>query len=180
MTTSFKNLKPGAILSEAQFYTVDKIVNGEVELVNDLGQSITVDSQYVEGCLTAADQFVSEQKMSRTELIQIFKNNSNIAMTVNYNKKVDVNDVTDEVITELSKAALTIEGIKKTVKKAIQKTIDGEERTMVGRHEGHEDEFGRMRFIDMKIHGTGDARKRLVDPRTLNWLIVKGIKYKVK
>ena len=70
-------------------------------------------------------------------------------------------------------------------KKAVSKAIDlkGEERTMVGRHYGTQDANGRVSFVDMEVETKAsgyDARMRLVDPRTLNYLIVGGVKYVVK
>jgi len=66
----------------------------------------------------------------------------------------------------------------------LKTALEGEERTMVGRHYGSQDEFGRIKFIDMdaKLDPAKDydTRQRLVDPRTLNWLILKGVKYIVK
>ena len=55
---------------------------------------------------------------------------------------------------------------------------------MVGRHYGVTDEYGRIRFIDMEADWDKtkehDTRSRLVDPRTISCLILRGIKYCVK
>lgn len=71
-------------------------------------------------------------------------------------------------------------------KKAVNAAIEfkGEERTMKGRHYGATDPGGRYHFVDMEQENDSskdyDTRNRLVDPRTLNWLIVNGVKYQVK
>ena len=52
----------------------------------------------------------------------------------------------------------------------------GEERTMIGRHYGVTDEFGRLRFTAMEK----DGGLRLVDPRTVEWAIIDNIKYELK
>jgi len=74
--------------------------------------------------------------------------------------------------------------VEKAFKATVKKALEGEERTAVGRHFGVTNEFGRVPFIDMdKEKGDKpdwDARNIQVDPRTINWLIVKGIKYKLK
>ena len=73
---------------------------------------------------------------------------------------------------------------KKKIASAVSDALVGEERTMVGRHYGSQDEFGRIRFIDMEEKKDDtkdyDTRQRLVDPRTICWLILRGVKYKVK
>jgi hypothetical protein len=75
---------------------------------------------------------------------------------------------------------------EKAVKKNLADALTGEERTMVGRHYGRTDEFGRIKFIDMEAPGgydeakDSDSRQRLVDPRTINWAILRGVKYEVK
>jgi hypothetical protein len=70
------------------------------------------------------------------------------------------------------------------LKKAVKKALEGEERVLVGRLLGTKDDFGRFHVIDMDIaedkSKSYDVRQRLVDPRTLNWLIVKNVKYEVK
>ena len=55
---------------------------------------------------------------------------------------------------------------------------------MVGRHYGAVDEFGRIHFVDMEIERditkSYDNRMRLVDPRTIKYLIVNNVKYILK
>lgn len=68
--------------------------------------------------------------------------------------------------------------IEVAIKKAVKKGIEGEERILTGYHNGSQDSFGRVNVIDMDII-TGH-NMRLADPRSLNWLILKGTKYIVK
>lgn len=61
----------------------------------------------------------------------------------------------------------------------------GENRTLIGYLIETENGFGRSNVIDLDIDKdiSGSSPKyriRQVDHRTLNWLIVKGVKYKVK
>ena len=66
----------------------------------------------------------------------------------------------------------------------IEKLLPAEERTAIGRHYGVTNEFGRYPFIDMgKEKGTNpahDGRQIQVDPRTLQFVIVDKVKYKLK
>jgi hypothetical protein len=108
--------------------------------------------------------------------------NSRIAMTVCFYKQVKEVDVVAEIITSISGAKIA--EIEKAVKTGVKKAIVGEQRIMIGRHYGSSDEFGRIHFVDMEIQRdlskNYDNRMRLVDPRTIQWLIVGNVKYFTK
>lgn len=185
----FNKLTNKSKLSETQYYTVEKVQGNKVQLKNDLGENIVVDKNYVEKCLTASDQFTSTKTMSRTDLINLFLSSSNVALTVNYNKKVDEKDVKKQIVDLYPNKGgkfMSQAEFEKAVAASLKSVITGEERTMVGRHYGRTDEFGRIKFIDMEATGgydetkDSDSRQRLVDPRTMNWLILKGVKYIAK
>jgi len=174
--TKFNQLKPKQVLSEAQFYVVEKVVGNEAQLKPAVGPSIVVPKEYIEEFLLSANQFDKEEKVTRTDASTIFVTNSNVAITVNFNKQVKEKEVTEEIMKAYESS--TVKTMEVSVKKAVKKALEGEERTMVGKHSGSVDEFGRIHFIDMEVV-TGN-NQRLVDPRTINWLIVKGVKYIVK
>lgn len=185
----FNKLKSGSKLSETQYYVVDRVDNASnsVTLKNDTGELITVDSMYAENCLVSADQYTSEKVMSRTDITNLFLSSTNVVLTVNYNKQVKEDDVKKQLYALYPNKGgkiLSEADFKKKIAAAITDALVGEERTMVGRHYGSQDEFGRVRFIDMEEDRDAskdyDTRQRLVDPRTINWLILKGVKYKVK
>lgn len=182
--TKFKDLKVGEVLSETQFYTVDKVKGNKVQLSTDSGEAIVVDSTYAESFLASSAQFTETKKLTRTELTELVIASARLAMTVNFNKKVAVADVKKALHALYpNKGGIVSEAqFKKNVNKAVD--LKGEERTMVGRHYGTTDSTGRLQFIDMKaIRKVGadyDSRQRLVDPRTLNWAIMAGVKYQVK
>lgn len=181
----FKNLKIGEVLSETQFYKVEKVVGNKVQLKTDDGQSIVVDSVYVDNLLDSASQFDKVEKITRTELTEKFLASTRIAMTVNFNKQVKPADVKAAIVDLYPNKGGKLMS-ESDFKKAVAKAIDlkGEERTMIGRHYGVQDSNGRVSFVDMEVtKGTNpahDARLRLVDPRTLNWAIVNKVKYEVK
>lgn len=178
----FKKLKKGDKLSETQFYSVKEIGADKAILTNDAGEDINVGAEYINCCLISASQFDKTEKVTKTELANIFIANSNVALTVDFNKQVKEADIVKEILTAYESS--TPKEIESAVKKAVKKGITGEERTMIGRHHGAVDEFGRIHFTDMEIEKDTskayDARHRLVDPRTINFLIVKGVKYIVK
>lgn len=183
----YSKLKPGCKLSETQYYVVDKVGNGQVFLKNDFGEDIVVDSTYAEKCLVSADQYKDEKTMSRTDITNLFLSSTNVALTVNYNKQVKEDEVKKQLYALYPNKGgkiLSEAEFKKKIASAVSDALVGEERTMVGRHYGSQDEFGRIRFIDMEKKKDDtkdyDTRQRLVDPRTINFLILRGIKYVVK
>lgn len=181
--TEFNKLQPKQVLSETQFYLVEKIVGDKVQLSTEIGKPIVVDKGYVETLLVSADQYSKTEKVTRTDLTEVFFANPYIAMTVNFNKQVKEADVATEIQQAYENS--TPKEFTSRMKKALKKGLNGEERTMAGRHYGSKDEYGRVRFINMGVDRDEskkdyDTRQRLVDPRTLNWLILKGVKYEVK
>lgn len=180
--TQFKQLKKGEVLSETQFYTVEKIAGDKVQLTNDFGQPIVVNSDYVNALLTSAVQVTESKNVTRTELATLFLTNPYVAMEANFNKQVKALEVVKEIMKAYESS--TPKEMETAVKKTVKQALEGEERIIRGRHTGHKDEFGRVTFIDMEIpnekKGDYDSRSRLVDPRTLNSLIIRGIKYVAK
>jgi hypothetical protein len=179
---NFKKLKKGNILSETQFYTVEIISRNRVQLKNDSGESIVVDEAYVEKCLLSADQFTDTKTVTKTEAASLFLGMSGVAMTVNFNKQVKESDVVKEIQSAYEDS--TPKEFSTKLKKAVKEALDGIERTMVGRHYGSVNELGRVSFIDMEepkdLGKDYDTRVRQVDPRTINWIVCRGIKYVVK
>lgn len=174
--TKFKDLKVGECLSESHFYHVEKIVGKEVELKNAAGESIVVDDKYVDSCIISASQFDKEEKITKTDAAALLISSANVAMTVSFNKKVDEKQVIEETVTEVEGSSIA--NIRKAITKAIKKSINGEERIMVGHHSGTTNEFGRLGFTDMEV--TTGHNLRQVDPRELNFMVIKGVKYVVK
>lgn len=180
--TNFNKLEVGSVLSETQYYKVVKKVGDKVEFVTDNGETVTVNRGYVESLIVSADQYSREEKITRTELAEMLIQNRNVVMTLNFNKQVKEADVAAEIQAAYENS--TPKEFAAKMKKAVKKGLNGEERTMTGRHHGGKDDFGRLHFIDMDIlkdaSKSYDTRQRLVDPRTLNWLIVNGVKYIAK
>lgn len=182
MGANFKNLQVGNVLSETQYYKVEKIVGNNVQLGTDDSESIVLDKGYVEKFLTSAHDVEKTEKVSRTEMAEILLSHPRIAITVCYNKQVKEADVVKEIMEAYANTAP--KEADKAMKKAVKKALEGEERVMVGRHYGSKDDFGRLHFVDMEqergTNPTFDGRSRLVDPRTLNWIIANNVKYVIK
>lgn len=186
-------LKKGAILSETSFYKViGHERNGNVKLQDDLGNDLTISPSYVENILSSADHFNSSEKLTMTQLAELFINSPRVAMTVAYfkqDKKKLVRDFKAEKaakIKEIQEASLSTASslLEDLIENPISRVIPGELRVMKGRHYGNVDDFGRISFTDMeKEKGDKpehDARLRQVDPRTIQYIIVGGTKFEIK
>jgi len=175
-------VKVNQILSETQFYKVVKTAGDKVQLVNDNGENIVVTEEYINKCLQSAHDFSKEEKVSKTQLAEIFMANPRVAMTVCFFKQVKEADVTAEIMKSYESS--TPKTMEAAIKKAVKRGLEGEERVMVGRHYGASDDFGRVHFVDMEVVKDAskdyDTRMRLVDPRTLQYLIVNNVKYNLK
>lgn len=180
--SNFKDANIGDIFSETQFYIVTGKNGNELELTPEAGESIIVDNKYVDAFLTSASSFSREEKMTRTDIQKEVLASSGVVMTINFNTKVDEKELFDEVMSNVRGA--TIADMEKAIRKGIKKGITGEERTIKGRHFGKLNSTGRIDFIDMEakrdLSKDYDDRQRQVDPRTINWAIIKGVKYIVK
>lgn len=178
----FKKLVAGEVLSETQFYVVDLVKGDKVRLITDSGEPVVLDEKYVTEFLNSAAQFDKEEKISRTEMTNKLLSHPRTAMTLSFNKQVKEADIVKEIISAYEGS--TPKDFTTALKKSVKKGMSGEERIMTGRHYGTTDEFGRIQFIDMNADkGTNpafDGRQRLVDPRTLNWIIVSKVKYLIK
>lgn len=178
----FKNLKTGDVLSETSFYKVEKVVGNKVQLGMENGESVVLDEGYVNSFLSSADQYSKEEAVTRTEMGEIMIKSSFRALTASYQKQVKDTDIQKEIQDAYDNSTPKEFGTK--MKAAVKKGLNGEERIMKGRHFGVQDVNGRLSFVDMGIDRdtskTYDTRLRLLDPRTLNWLIVDDVKYIIK
>jgi len=138
------------------------------QVENSNGEKWTISAGIVENEFSFADQFDDEEKVSRTRCIEILTDNPRTAMTINYRKKPDAKKIAKE--TRAGKpGAMTVKDWDAMVKEL----VSGELRTMVGYHSNGYDEHRRLRFNEA---GVG---QRLVDPRTLEFMVVDRVKYVV-
>lgn len=187
-----KELKKGSILSETSFFTVKEVVGNAINVIDDLGNELQIGLPYVEAVLQSADIFVKEDKKTMTELADILINNPRVAMTVAFFKKDVVKTQRaykaekEEAIKKVQEASLANAAklLENLIDNPISKVIPGELRVMKGRHYGQMDDLGRVHFVDMEqVKGDkpeSDARMRQIDPRTIQYIIVGGVKFTLK
>lgn len=186
-----KNLKTGSILSESSFFIVKNVKQDSIVVTDDYNNELIIGNPYVEKILNSADCFSSEENKTKTELAEIFINSPRIAMTVAYfkqdktkTKKAYIAEV-DAAVNKIQNAKVSeVEGLlRDLITNPILDYTPGELRVMKGRHYGEIDDLGRIAFIDMEEQNTNsnfDTRKKLVDPRTIQYIIVNNVKYLLK
>lgn len=161
-------VKVGSVFSRHSFGVVTASDGYTYKLRNTDGFEWAISKDILAQEFSFADQHDTEAKVSRSEAIEILTKNSHTAMTVNFDKKLDPADV-----------AAALQGGKGQLsdrdwQKAVAAALVGENRTMIGHHMGEFDEHQRLKFEE---HGQG---RRLVDPRTINFIVVNRVKYIVK
>lgn len=169
--TDFGTLKVGDRLSETQYYEVVSTDQNRMRVKNERGFEFTVSKEIVEEGMYNASQFTETKKISRTAMVDILESTNGHIFTVNFDKKP-----TDQSVLEVLKS-FTLADFADSGKLAhiSEKIARGENRTLTGYMLAPEVKMGRSKVIDLAEAAPGNSR--LVDHRTLNWLIFKGVKY---
>lgn len=161
-------IQVGSMFSRHSFGTVIGIRGDMVQLRNAKGYEWEIGKNIVAQEFSFADQFDNEESVSRTRAIEVLTEHSHTAMTVHFNKAPDPKAVAEAL--KVGQGRMS----DREWNKLVATQVAGEERTMIGYHTNHFDMHRRLEF-----HETG-VGLRLVDPRTINWLIVGRTKYTVK
>ena len=179
--TKFDKLKVGSIISEIQYFKVEKIVGDKVQAAPLNGKSVVLDKGYVESQVISADQFTTEKTINKTEAANLLLNNPNTAMEVSFNKQVKPADVKKDMKALYPNKGKIVaqKDFEKSVYTILKGALEGTPRIMRGYHEGNLTELGRVNFIDMEVP-KGEHPMRQIDQRSINHIILKGTKYIVK
>lgn len=177
--TNFDKVKKGTRLSETQYYEVINVTRGAkqgVRVVNERGFDFYIAGDIVEEGMFSADQFSEEIIVTRTELVETLETAGDSIFTVNFNKQPKPRDVTLS-IQDLMRGKST----QKVTQKMMKEAMMGEERILIGYLISTEPKMGRSLVKDLEAEKRGESHDvRLVDHRTLNWMIFKNTKYIVK
>jgi hypothetical protein len=175
-------LEVGEYLSEVQYYKIVDLADNSVTVINERGFQLNVDRDIIAEGMYSASQYATERLVTRTEICEQLEQAGNQIFTVNFYKQVKINDVEKKLVTAiksktdipLSEAEIII-----ALKKASKSLLEGEERTLIGYLSKVEAKVGRSTVIDLELPTDRD-RIRQVDHRTINWLILKNVKYVVR
>ena len=165
---SATDIKEGSVWSRHSFGRVTRAGWNNIEVRNEQGLTWTISRNILEKEFSFADQHETTEKLSRTQLIEKVISYPFTAMTIVFNKKPVAKDIAETLRNgqgNLSDRAWT---------RHVSALMKGEPRTMIGHHRGQFDEHRRLRFSES---GKGP---RLVDPRTIQSVIVDRVRYEVK
>lgn len=172
MTTQAKvaDIKPGDVFSLLRYCTVVSVGADKFTVRTDDGNSWDVSKTIVAQSCYTASQFVETREVTRTELAAIFERCGDHVWSLEFHKQLDPNVVADK-FTALDDDVRSLSQAKR--RKLARDLLEGEARTMTGRLVSHSpDVDGRYRVIDLALN-----EQRLVDPRTLEWLVYQNVKY---
>jgi hypothetical protein len=161
-------LKAGDFLSRISYMRVLGVDGDSVEVENKDGFRWSVRKSILEAEACAADQFSTEQKVTRTELARILEQDvRDSVFSACFTKLPDPRD---------QEALLDGADISTTAKRrrlAKELTV-GKERVIFA-HITDTHEMGRLPVHDLEAKG-----ERLVDLRTVKWVVFGNTKYEVK
>ena len=177
MTLDINKLKVGDYLSETQYYEVLDISRGRIRVKNERDYEFEITFDIAKEGLNSASQYLEEKRVTATEIAEIFETVGDAIFTVVYYKKPKV----DGAIGLLQNAINKSEGgiPLSEIESVVDKIIKGERRTLTGYLLGNDRRLGRSLVIDLTIPSDKN-RVRQVDARTIESLIFKDVKYKVK
>jgi hypothetical protein len=175
-------LKIGEYLSDIQYYKIIEINSEKITVVNERGFEFDIDRDIVEEGIYSASQYQIERMVSRTEICEMLEQAGNNVFTVNFNKQIREQELQEKILKAIKDSAGKLLGdrdLEKALKKLSKESLEGEERTLIGYLLKVEPKMGRSVVIDLEIP-VNKNRIRQVDHRTLNWLILKNVKYIVR
>lgn len=176
-TNLTNDLVVGDRLSEIQHYIVTEKKDNEAVLRNERGFEYRAQASIIEEGMDSANQFTQTQRISRTALVGILESTAGCVFTVNFNKQ----PTAEGNLERLNKAMENnFETLKNPAARAelAANLILGEDRTIRGVLDRTEQKLGRTRVFDQDV--PDENNQRLVDHRTVNWMIYKNIKYIVQ
>lgn len=180
------SIQIGSVLTEFQAYTVVDKKRSTFIVKNAEGKSIELPDAYVDSLLSSAEYFTSTEKKTATELSELVSKNSFVAMSVAFTKKgkeltqKEYKQKIDSTVDKFEKATLSsLKGlVEDLISNPITKTEPGEFRVMKGYSLGTINSSGRLDFTDCE-DPKGHILKQ-IDPRTIEYVIFKEVKYELK
>ena len=161
-------LKAGDFLSRISYMRVKSLQGDNVEVENEHGFSWSISKSILEAECTTAHQYSKTEKVTRTELARILEQDVRDAVfSCCFNKLPSADDQEKA----LAAADLSTSAKRKRVAKELGV---GPERIMYA-HIVDTHELGRVPVYDLEAKG-----ERLVDLRTLKWIVFNNVKYEVK
>lgn len=167
-------LKLGNWFSENQFYRLDTTTGKQWDMTiknHENGKySVPIPQIYD---MFSGTLFESTEKVTRTNMIELFTNAAETAFTVTFRRKV-----TPEDVQEVLQSIKSQKDLVKRQKELAQEVIEGKPITITGFLIKAEEKLGRSTIIDLSQDYNNGWRQ--VDHRTIEELIIKNVKYTLK
>lgn len=179
---SVEALQQGDFLFASHHYQVTAVTENDVIVKTDQGKTFELKKDFVASEFFSAGQFFVEETLPRTDIINILIKAHSSVFTVNFNKQLKPKELREGILAELQAAnhkECTDKALQSAVQKALREGLKGEERTLTGTLVQVDTDLGRSKVVDLAI-APDKHRLRLVDHRSINWLILRGVKYNVK
>lgn len=161
------DIKAGDTYSRHSFGVVTSVRGSSITLKNTAGLEWAIDREIFEKEFKTANYVQKTEQVNRTQAIELLNSNAKTAMTVCFRTKVDPKDVAEALANGRGEAT------DRAWKIRVREVLEGTQRIMVGHHNNAYDEHRRLRFEEQ------GAGMKLVDPRTIDYIIVGGTKYEV-
>lgn len=179
----FATLNPGQHLSEIQYYEVISKTPTHAVLKNERGILVEIHKDIINEGMYSADYVNDEETITQTQAAERFESFGAEVLQVNYTKKADKESIANVLAAfksdnSISGSMLNLD--EKELTSLMKSALKGNERTLTGYVVSREQKLGRVQMIDLNLPATEKHRNRLVDLRTINWFIHKGVKYTVK
>jgi len=184
---NFDKLKPGEVLSETSYYVVRSINKSSKEAIvtpSGGGSDVIIGHDYLENLVRSADYFETEEKKSRTDVLETITSHIGMACSVYFRKqsksktkkafKEDIEQWKEEAKTSFMNNGIS--GLDSFAVNSVKDFIPGEMRLIKGYYTGAKTEHGRLLFYDCEEPNPDRALKQ-VDPRTVEYTIVDKVKH---
>lgn len=170
------NLEVGEYVSRRQYLKVESKESDKVNFETQSKFEFYASNDIVEESMYTPNQFSKVVTTSRTELAQKLMESNGDIFTVNFDKQA-----TEETVTAKLENATVGDLTTPSKRKALAKSLKiGEQRTLIGYLLAPEPILGRSKVVDLEQEFDGKPSSRLVDHRTINWLILANVKYVLK
>ena len=166
-----KKLMPDMYFSCITYLRVDKIEANQVTVINQHGGGWLISKDILVRDMWSADHFDQEIKCSMTDLSEILETCGDTIFKVKFKKKVDAKNI-EEKLSEIKFASLKKDA---ELKKLAKELVEGEDCELTGHLIESDNNLGRSVIID--VHAPANNNIRQVDHRTIDWIILKNVKY---